>query len=146
MPRSDVQYAIEMIELSIMMAIAYFTAMVGFIFIGLVSFYLGVFEDKVETVKPVPAKRPTETLCYKPKHLNVGLTEWKRVNGRLKRRMYIVDMDPSIGGIDDYETSDLKKVKKFLWPLFDEVHDVFKQKKWYRVGGRLTRKSDINVN
>jgi len=146
MPKSDVQFAIDLIEVSIMMAFAYVIVMVVFIVIGLLSFYLGVFEDQVKTVKPVPVKRPTQTLYHKPVHLNAGLTEWTRVNGRLKRRMYIVDMDPPVGGIDDYEISDLKKVKKLLWPLFDEAHDVFKHKEWYRIGGRLTRKADINVN
>jgi hypothetical protein len=75
-------------------------------------------------------------------HKYIGEVQWSRINGRMKKRFILVDLDNKNEDDNydlDYTEKDLDEVKKNLIFDFNKVHDVFKHKIWYRKNGRLMR-------
>lgn len=100
-----------------------------FIFIFIEKFYEKKSKTKISARKPLLLK----------KHKSI----WVRTKGRLKRIIYVDDIDIEPENLYNKfhpTEEELEQVKKILLPLFNSCDDLFKTRVWYRVGGRLIRK------
>ena len=104
----------------------------------LILIRIGEVEDekKMEEKEEINKEYQKNILAHK----YMGKVKWSRINGRMKKKFVLVDIDKYDEEYDDdYSDKDLDKVKKNLIFDFNKVHDVFKHKIWYRKNGRLTR-------
>ena len=107
-------------------------------FVSLISVGKDEDEKKMEEKEEINKEYHKTILAHK----YIGEVQWSRINGRMKKRFILVDLDNKNEDDNydlDYTEKDLDEVKKNLIFDFNKVHDVFKHKIWYRKNGRLMR-------